>query len=44
VTPAVARLEALRAQEAFERFKIYDVLPRNHVFLSVAEAVATLTK
>jgi MFS superfamily sulfate permease-like transporter len=44
VTPAVARLEAFRAQEAFERFKIYDVLPRNHVFLSVAEAVATLTK
>jgi SulP family sulfate permease len=44
VTPAVARLEALRAQEAFERFKIYDVLPRNHVFLSVAEAVATLTR
>src|SRR5215475_3429681 len=44
VTPAVARLEALRAQDAFERFKIYDVLPRKHVFLSVAEAVATLAK
>jgi MFS superfamily sulfate permease-like transporter len=42
VTVAVARLESTRAQEAFERFKLYDVLPRDHVFLSVDEAVRAL--
>jgi MFS superfamily sulfate permease-like transporter len=42
VTIAVARLESLRAQAAFERFGLYDVLPRDHVFHSVAEAVAKL--
>jgi MFS superfamily sulfate permease-like transporter len=39
---AVARLESLRAQEAFERFGLYDVLPRDHVFHSVDEAVRAL--
>ena len=42
VTVAVARLESPRAQEAFERFKLYDELPRDHVFHSVAEAVHAL--
>jgi MFS superfamily sulfate permease-like transporter len=43
VTVAIARLESLRAQAAFERFGLYDVLPRDHVFHSVAEAVAKLS-
>ncbi len=42
VTVAVARLESLRAQDAFERFKIHDVLPRDHVFHSVDESVRAL--
>jgi SulP family sulfate permease len=42
VTVAVARLESMRAQDAFERFKLYDVLPREHVFRSVEEAVRKL--
>jgi MFS superfamily sulfate permease-like transporter len=42
VTVAVARLESLRAQDAFERFGIHDVLPRERVFHSVDEAVRTL--
>ena len=42
ITVAVARLESLRAQEAFERFRLYDVLPRDRVFHSVAEAIAAL--
>jgi sulfate permease, SulP family len=42
VTVAVARLESTRAREAFERFKIYDVLPKDHIFLSVDEAVRKL--
>jgi sulfate permease, SulP family len=44
VTFAVARLESLRAQDAFERFGIYDVLPRERVFHRVADAVAALAK
>ena len=44
VTFAVARLESLRAQDAFERFRLYEVLPREHVFHSVADAVTTLAK
>lgn len=44
VTVAIARLESPRAQEAFERFRIYEALPRDHVFRSVAEAVAALAK
>jgi len=42
VTVAVARLESTRAQQAFERFGLYAVLPRDHVFRSVDEAVRTL--
>jgi MFS superfamily sulfate permease-like transporter len=42
VTFAVARLESLRAQAAFERFGLYEALPRDHVFRSVDEAVRTL--
>ena len=40
VTIAIARLESVRAREAFERFKLYDVLPRDQVFLSVDAAVS----
>ena len=39
---AIARLESLRAQDAFERFRLYDVLPRDHIFRSVDEAVRAL--
>jgi MFS superfamily sulfate permease-like transporter len=42
VTVAVARLESLRAQDAFERFGIHDVLPRDRIFHSVDEAVRAL--
>ena len=42
VTVAVARLESVRAQGAFERFRLYDELPKDHVFLSVDEAVRKL--
>jgi MFS superfamily sulfate permease-like transporter len=42
INVAVARLESLRAQDAFERFGLYDVLPRDHVFHSVDEAVRAL--
>jgi sulfate permease, SulP family len=42
VTVAAARLESTRAQAAFERFNLYDVLPKDRVFLSVDEAVRTL--
>jgi len=42
VTVAIARLESTRAQDAFERFDLYDVLPRDHVFHSVDEALRTL--
>jgi len=42
VTVAVARLEATRAQDAFERFRLYEALPREHVFHSVDEAVRKL--
>ena len=44
VTVAVARLELVRAQDAFERFGIYEVLPRDHVFHSVDEAVRKLAR
>lgn len=44
VTVALARLESVRAQEAFERFKLFDALPKEHVFLSVDEAVRKLAK
>jgi sulfate permease, SulP family len=39
---AIARLESTRAQEAFERFAIYDRLPRQRVFRSVHEAIQAL--
>ena len=42
VTVAVARLESTRAQDAFERFDLYEVLQRDHVFHSVDEAVRAL--
>jgi MFS superfamily sulfate permease-like transporter len=44
VTVAMARLESTRAQQAFERFRLYDVLPRDHIFFSVDEAVRKLGK
>jgi MFS superfamily sulfate permease-like transporter len=42
INVALARLESLRAQDAFERFGLYDVLPRDHIFRSVDEAVRAL--
>jgi MFS superfamily sulfate permease-like transporter len=42
VTLAVARLESTRAQAAFERFGVYDTLPKDHVFRSVDEAIRSL--
>ena len=42
VTLAVARLESTRAQEAFTRFGIYEILPKDRVFRSVDEAIKTL--
>ena len=42
VTVAMARLESTRAQEAFARFEIYDVLPKDHIFRSVDQAIHTL--
>lgn len=44
VTVALARLESVRAQDAFERFRLYDALPRERVFHSVDEAVRKLAK
>ncbi len=41
---AIARLESLRAQEAFERFGIIGAVPRDHVFRSVDEAIKALAK
>lgn len=39
---AVARLESVRAQEAFDRFGLTDLLGRDHIFRSVQEAVGAL--
>ena len=44
VTVAMARLESTRAQQAFERFGLHDVLPKDHIFFSVDEAVRKLAK
>jgi sulfate permease, SulP family len=44
VTVAMARLESTRAQDAFERFNLYEVLPRDHIFHSVDEAVRALCR
>lgn len=41
-TVSVARLESTRAQEAFTRFGIYDVLPKGCIFHSVDEAIRAL--
>jgi sulfate permease, SulP family len=42
VTVAMARLESTRAQDAFARFGLYDVLPKEQIFHSVDEAVRKL--
>jgi MFS superfamily sulfate permease-like transporter len=42
ITVAVARLESVRAQEAFARFGINDRLGANRVFLSVDQALKAL--
>lgn len=39
---AVARLESVRAQAAFERFGLTERLGRDHIFRSVDEAIRTL--
>jgi len=44
VVVAIARLESTRAQDAFERFGIYDVLPKDHIFHSVDQAVRALAE
>jgi sulfate permease, SulP family len=44
IAVAVARLESLRAQEAFEHLGISDALDRTHVFHSVDEAIKALAK
>jgi sulfate permease, SulP family len=44
VTVALARLESERAQDAFERFKLFDALSRDHIFHSVDEAIRALAK
>jgi len=44
VTVAMARLESTRAQQAFERFGLHDVLPKDQIFFSVDEAVRKLAK
>ena len=41
---AVARLESTRAHEALEKFGLLAALGREHLFLSVAEAIASLHK
>lgn len=42
LTVAMARLESTRAQEAFTRFGIYDVLPKGCIFHSVDQAIHAL--
>ena len=42
VTVAMARLESIRAQQAFERFELYDVLPKSCMFHSVDQAIHAL--
>lgn len=41
---AIARLESLRAQEAFKRFGILGAVPSEHIFHSVDEAITALLK
>ena len=42
ITFAVARLESVRAQEAFSRFGIMDLLGWDHLFHNADEAVTAL--
>jgi MFS superfamily sulfate permease-like transporter len=42
IVVAFARLESLRAQQAFSRFHIDDVVGKDHIFLSVDQAVRAL--
>ena len=44
VTVAMARLESTRAQDAFARFGLYDVLPKNYIFHSVDQAIHALSE
>jgi SulP family sulfate permease len=44
VTVAMARLESTRAQNAFARFGLYEVLPKDRIFFSVDEAVRKFTE
>ena len=44
IAVAVARLESLRAQEAFERLGVIDALERTHLFHSVDEAIKAFAK
>jgi sulfate permease, SulP family len=44
VTVALARLESVGAQDAFEHFRLFEALPKDHVFHSVDEAVRRLAK
>ena len=44
VTVAMARLESTRAQDAFARFGLYEVLPKDRIFFSVDDAVRQLTE
>ena len=44
VTVAMARLESTRAQDAFARFGLYDVLPKNYIFQSVDQAIHALSE
>ena len=41
---AVARLESIRAQQAFQRFGLTDQIGADHMFQSVAEAIAKLKR
>jgi hypothetical protein len=40
----MARLESVRAQAAFERFRLFDALSKDHIFHSVDEAVRSLAR
>jgi SulP family sulfate permease len=44
ITFAIARLESVRAEEAFERFGITDAVHRDHFFHSVDEAIRVLAE
>ncbi len=44
VDVAVARLESLRAQQSFVRLGLFELIGRDHVFLSVQEAIDALAK